>query len=64
MANPLEFIQEVRQEGAKVTWPTRKEVMITTAMVIVMVVLVALFFLVVDFILGLAASELLGRKAR
>jgi preprotein translocase subunit SecE len=64
MANPFEFIQEVRQEAAKVTWPTRKEVMVTTAMVIVMVVLVALFFLVVDFVFGLAASELLGRKAR
>ena len=64
MANPFQFIQEVRQEAAKVTWPSRKEVMITTAMVIVMVVLVALFFLAVDFVFGLAAAELLGRKSR
>jgi preprotein translocase subunit SecE len=64
MANPFQFIQEVRQEASKVTWPSRKEVMITTAMVIVMVILVALFFLAVDFVFGLAAAELLGRKTR
>ena len=37
--NPVQFIQQVRQEAEKVTWPTRKETMITTAMVFVMVVL-------------------------
>ena len=35
--NPFEFLQQVRAEGAKVTWPTRKETMITTVMVFVMV---------------------------
>jgi preprotein translocase subunit SecE len=49
--NPFEFIQQVRQEGAKVTWPTRRETMITTVMVMIMVALAALFFLGVDAIL-------------
>ncbi len=50
--NPLQFIQEVRQEVAKVTWPTWKEVWITTLMVIFMVTLAALFFLAADQLLG------------
>ncbi|MBU2580275.1 MAG: preprotein translocase subunit SecE [Alphaproteobacteria bacterium] len=50
--NPFQFIQEVRQEAAKVTWPTWKEVWITTIMVLIMVTLAALFFLVIDQILG------------
>ena len=50
--NPFDFIQQVRSEAAKVTWPTRKETMITTAMVFVMVVLASIFFLVVDQAIG------------
>ena len=50
--NPFEFIQEVRQEVSKVTWPTWKEVWITTLMVLVMVSLASLFFLVADQVLG------------
>jgi preprotein translocase subunit SecE len=50
--NPFEFIQEVRQEVSKVTWPTWKEVWITTLMVLVMVTLSSLFFLVADQVLG------------
>jgi preprotein translocase subunit SecE len=46
--NPLEFLQQVRQETAKVTWPTWKEVWITTAMVLVMVTLASIFFTLVD----------------
>jgi preprotein translocase subunit SecE len=45
---PAEFLRQVRQETSKVTWPTRKETTITTAMVFVMVTIAALFFLVVD----------------
>ena len=52
MKNPLVFIQEVRQEVAKVTWPTSKEVWITTAMVLVMVTLTAIFFLFTDMIIA------------
>jgi preprotein translocase subunit SecE len=48
MKNPIVFIQEVRQEVAKVTWPTWKEVWITTAMVLAMVALTSIFFLVAD----------------
>lgn len=58
--NPVEFIQEVRSEGAKVTWPTRKETMITTAMVFVMVVLASIFFLVVDIVLRWGVGLVLG----
>ena len=50
--NPFEFIQEVRTETAKVTWPTRKEVWITTIMVLIMVTLASIFFMVADQILG------------
>lgn len=48
MANPFQFIQEVRAEGAKVTWPTRRETLITTGLVILMVLLASLFFVTVD----------------
>ena len=59
--NPFDFIQQVRSEGAKVTWPTRKETMITTAMVFVMVVLASAFFLVVDMALGWGVRNVLLR---
>jgi preprotein translocase subunit SecE len=58
--NPIEFIQEVRQETAKVTWPTWKEVWITTLMVLVMVALASMFFLVTDQILGWLVRWVLG----
>ena len=50
--NPLHFIQEVRQEVSKVTWPTWKEVWITTAMVLVMVALTSVFFLLTDMVIS------------
>ncbi len=58
--SPGEFIRQVRQEASKVTWPTRKETMTTTGMVFVMVVLVALFFLVVDQLIQLGIKGLFG----
>jgi len=58
--NPIEFFRQVRQEVAKVTWPTRKETTITTAMVFAMVVLASIFFLAVDSILSTAVTKLLG----
>jgi preprotein translocase subunit SecE len=58
--NPFDFLQQVRSEAAKVTWPTRKETMITTAMVFVMVVLACVFFLVVDQVLGWGVRLVLG----
>jgi preprotein translocase subunit SecE len=59
MANPLEFIQEVRQEVSKITWPSRKEVMFTTLMVVVMVILASLFFLFTDQLLSFLVGTLL-----
>ncbi|WP_137392490.1 preprotein translocase subunit SecE [Rhodoligotrophos defluvii] len=61
--NPFQFVQQVRAELAKVTWPTRKETMITTAMVMIMVVLASIFFLVVDEILSFAVGYVLGIRA-
>jgi preprotein translocase subunit SecE len=46
--SPIEFFQQVRQEVSRVTWPSRKETMVTTAMVFVMVFIAAVFFFVVD----------------
>ena len=46
--NPLQFIQQVRAETAKVTWPSRREVGLTTLMVMVMASLFATFFFLVD----------------
>ena len=48
MVNPLEFLTAVRAEANKVTWPTRRETLHTTAAVLVMVVAASLFFLAVD----------------
>ena len=59
-SGPFEFIQQVRQEANKVTWPTRKEVGITTAMVFVMVVVAAIFFFVVDQIIRFGVQTLLS----
>ena len=58
--SPAEFIRQVRQETLKVTWPTRKETLIATGMVFVMVVIMALFFLLVDQILSSAVRLILG----
>jgi preprotein translocase subunit SecE len=57
--SPVEFLRQVRQEVGKVTWPTRRETLQTTAMVFLMVILAALFFFVVDFLLGHAVRYIL-----
>ena len=58
--NPFDFLQQVRAEGSKVTWPSRKETIITTVMVFVMVILASVFFLVVDQLLRWGVSLILG----
>ncbi len=58
--NPFEFLQQVRAEGSKVTWPSRKETVVTTIMVFVMAVLASIFFLVVDQVLRWGVSLILG----
>ena len=58
--NPFEFLQQVRAEGSKVTWPTRKETLITTAMVFVMAVLASIFFLATDQVIAWSIRLVLG----
>jgi preprotein translocase subunit SecE len=58
--SPVQFMQQVRQEVAKVTWPTRKETLVTTAMVFVMAVIAAIFFLLVDQVLSVGIKLILG----
>ena len=58
--SPFKFLQEVRAEAQKVTWPSRRETAITTAMVFVMVLFCSLFFLAVDYILAQGVNLLLG----
>jgi preprotein translocase subunit SecE len=60
MTNPFEFIQQVRAEAAKVIWPTRRETLITTGLVLLLVVFACLFFVVVDQVLRQAVSLALG----
>jgi preprotein translocase subunit SecE len=55
-----EFFQQVRQEASKVTWPTRKETMVTTGMVFLMVIACSIFFLLVDLIFTKLSELLLG----
>ncbi len=58
--NAAEFVQQVRQELGRVTWPTRKETTVTTAMVFVMVFIAAAFFFVVDQALSYGVRVLFG----
>ncbi|MCX7314224.1 MAG: preprotein translocase subunit SecE [Hyphomicrobiales bacterium] len=58
--SPFKFFQEVRVEADKVTWPTRRETMITTIMVFVMVAVSSIFFTVADQIIRVAITFILG----
>jgi preprotein translocase subunit SecE len=58
--NPGEFVQQVRREVAKVTWPSRRETMVTTMMVFIFVIISAVFFLIVDQILSHGVKAILG----
>jgi len=58
--NPGQFVRQVRQELAKVTWPSRKETTISTVMVFLMVFLAAIFFFVVDQILAWGVQLIFG----
>ena len=58
--NPFEFLQQVRSEATKVVWPSRRETLITTGMVLLMVVFTSFFFLVVDEGLRVAVTLALG----
>jgi len=59
MANPFQFLQDVRSEASKVVWPTRRETLITTGLVVLMVLFASLFFVLVDKGLHVAVGLLL-----
>ena len=63
LKNPVEFVREVRAEVTKVTWPTRRETMITTVMVFIMVAVSSVFFLAADQIIRLVVTFILNVKA-
>ncbi len=58
--SPWQFVQQVRQEISKVTWTSRKETMVTTTMVVIMVFCASIFFFVVDWFLGIGVKSILG----
>ncbi|UPG72411.1 preprotein translocase subunit SecE [Roseomonas gilardii subsp. gilardii] len=58
--NPVQYLRDVRQEVARVTWPTRKETLITTGLVLALSALAAVFFLVVDQVIQLGMRLLFG----
>ena len=58
--NIPKFIREVRQESSKVTWPSRRETVQTTIMVFVLTLVVAVFFMLVDWVLGSLVRLVLG----
>lgn len=58
--NPVQFMQQVRAEVAKVSWPSRREVMLTTIMVFIMAALTATFFSVVDIVIRMGLTAIVG----
>ena len=58
--SPFKFIREVREETNKVTWPSRKETGITTAMVFIFAAISAIFFLLADQVIRIAVTFVLG----
>ncbi len=60
MTNPMQFINQVRGEVAKVAWPTRREVTLTTIMVLVMAALTATFFFLVDLVIKLGLTWIIS----
>ena len=58
--NPMQFFSQVRAEGRKITWPSRKETWITSVMVLIMVTIAAIFFLVVDYALAFLSGIVLA----
>lgn len=58
--NPAKFIREVRQEVSKVSWPTRKETIVSVVMVLIIGFIAAIFFLLVDGVLSWGIRQILG----
>ena len=60
MANPIRFLEEVKREVLKVTWPSRQETSMTTVVVFIFVIIAALFFLLADYIISESVRSVLG----
>ncbi len=58
--NPAKFVREVRSEVAKVTWPSRKETLVTTGLVLAMAAMATVLFFIADQIIGLGVRALFG----
>jgi preprotein translocase subunit SecE len=58
--NPFVFLQQVRSETAKVTWPSRRETMISTIMVLIFALIAMVFFFSADILIGFAVDKILG----
>jgi len=58
--NPVKFLRDVRLEATKVTWPSRKETLVTTGLVFALSTLAAIFFFVADQVVGLAIRAIFG----
>ena len=58
--NPIQFVQQTRTEVSKITWPSRKEVILTTIMVFLLAMLAATFFFLVDLLIRTGLTELLA----
>ena len=58
--DPAKFVREVRAEMARVTWPSRKETLVTTGLVFAMVALAAIFFFLIDQVIGIGIRSLFG----
>lgn len=61
--NLIEFAQETKREVQKITWPTRRETVTTTIMIVVMALMAGVFFFVVDSALGFGISKILGMRS-
>ena len=60
ITNPFRFIQQVRSEVSKITWPTRREVLLTTIMVFALSALAAVFFAIVDWFIRFGLQYILS----
>ena len=60
MVNPVQFLSQVRAEAAKISWPTRREVVTTTIMVFIMATVASIFFFLVDLAIRTGLAWLVG----
>ena len=60
MINPMRFLDEVKREVSKVNWPTRQETVMTTGVVFIFVIIAAVFFLFIDYIISEIVHTVLG----